>query len=410
MALGPVVAAALTTPAAKLWSLTIGGLEVSRQAGGAAGTSYGVEIETVVVTEAACDRISGLAFTLDDPAGVLTFDERAEVRLHDCVRDVPLFLGFLDQIGTVQDGLARRLKISAIGVEAVLDWMILPSALIGDLFTVLTLTQAVQSLVAQTTGGFPLRAFSDPSGGASSTQATPIANVSGAIPFPDGTNPADCSGMTLRQAIAYAVQLYGGPQGKPGCTVDFYGGLRLFAQTAIGTPPAVVWINSAPDAQSIGISPIGPYYGGKTDMGATYSEIVHRVLIRGGNAAGSGLVTDGAATIGPTPIFSDSTIKTAAARDALGRTIILGRGANLYGSTTIESIIVKDAGEHRAYGAITISDPELGFTGATFATLPILSIRKSFASSGMETWEVEFGSQVGAGSHLLRRLTASQVL
>lgn len=411
MPLAPVVGAALTTPAAKVWSLTIGGLEVSKQAGGTLGTSYGVEIGSVLLTEASCGRVSGLEFTLDDPLGVLTFDERAEVRFHDCVRDVPLFLGFLDQISVAQDGLGRKLNVSAVGIEIVLDWMVLSSAVMGDIFTVLTLTQAVQSLVAQTTGGYPLRAFANAAGGTASNQAQPLANVTGSIPFPDGTNPPDASGMTLRQGIAYAVQLYGGPSGKPGCTVDFYGGLRLLSQSAIGTPPAVVYINVAPDTQPINVSSaIGPYYGGNIEMGATYSEIVHRVLVRGGNAAGSGVVTDGSGTIGPTPIVSDSTIKTAVALAAVGRTAILGRGASIYGSMTVETITVKDAGEHRAYGYITIDDAQLGFTGSTFATLPVLSIRKSFASSGMETWAIEFGSPVGAGSHLLRRLTASQVL
>lgn len=408
MALGAVVGAALTTPAARKWTLTIGGLDVSIQLGGSKGTSYGVPIETVKLTEAGVDQVSSLAFVIDDPAGVLVFEERAPVHFHDCVRDVPLFEGFLDKIDVEQEGLARRHVVTCGGVEAALDWMIIPAG--ADLSVVAggpspALPDVVQALVGQALGvGVPLRAFANPGG--NSTQAKPVAgNVSDLVP-----TGLDLGGRTLRQAILAAVTLSGASL-PPGLTVDFYSGLRFMATTGYGGGyGGNVLLHQWSDRAAILVDG-ATFVGADTKAGSTFSEAIHQVYVQGGNAAGSGLVSDGTGLRGPIATISESLSTSAALRNSLGRTWLARRGALIYAKTRIEhQINAGTAGaERRAFGQLNIDNAQMGFTGANVALLPVQRIVKTFQPAGTEVWEIDAGAKVTGAGAFLRRIVPTAI-
>jgi hypothetical protein len=396
MALCPLVATQLTTPAARKWTLTIGGLDVAMQQGGAKGTSYGVEIDSVTVTEVGCDQVSSLSFVIDDPAGILAFEERAPIHFHDCVRDVPLFEGFLDRDEVTQEGLARRHHVTAIGIEVVLDWLIIPSPM-----TVIVangggsplMADVAQALLGQAIGvGVPLRAFQNLVSPYKSNAATPIDSMPGIIVATDlVTGDLVLGGKTLRQALATCSLLTDGPAQF---TVDFYGGLRM----SRGDPSDIVGMTVN------GVT----WIGADIKVGASYGEVIHQVYVQGGSASGTGVVSDGTGVRGPTGVVSEPLVTGAKMRDSLGRAWLSRRGALQYGTLTIEDQATAGTygAERRAFATVVvINSPEMGFTGPTIAILSVQKIEKTFRSGGTEVWQIAAGAKVTGAGAFMRRLT-----
>lgn len=412
MALGAVVGAALTTPTARKWTLTIGGLDVSIQLGGAKGTSYGVPIDSIRLVEVATDGVSSLAFDIDDPAGVLVFEERAPVHFHDHVRDLPLFDGFLDTIRVAQVGLARRHTVQCVGIEAVLDWMVLP-----DTVTIAVvsggpsppLSDVVQALVGQALGvGVPLRALMNVGG--QSTAAKPIADLNSQSVSTGASGDLALGGRTLRQAIVTCALLTGTVLPAQ-LTVDFYGGVRLMGSTGYGGGyGGNVLLVARADATGLVVDG-ATFIGAEASVGANFGEAIHQVYVQGGNAAGSGVVTDGSGIRGPIATASEPLSTTAGMRNSLGASWLARRGALIYGKVRIEDQANAGAAgaERRAYGTIQINNPEMGFTGGTVAILPMQRIAKSFRSGGQEVWEVDAGSKVTGAGGFMRRIVPTAI-
>jgi hypothetical protein len=110
MALGAVLAAALTDHSAHPFSLLIAGLDVIRQPG-VQGNAYGVELSTIQVTEAAAGGVSTLSFVIDDPLNVVGLSEGQPVLFQDNARNEPEFLGFVETAKVIPGGSSRSISV-----------------------------------------------------------------------------------------------------------------------------------------------------------------------------------------------------------------------------------------------------------------------------------------------------------
>lgn len=392
MALGAVVAAALTDHSARAWSLTVGGLEMIT-AGATAGQRSGTLLETVKVKEAMRGRVSSMTFLVDDPPVSIAIAEGSIVRLHDVTRDVPVFLGFVQTVTGRTVGLGRTLEISAVGVEVALDWLLIPSATIP---VGTKLDDAVQILVAAAIGiGFPLRAFSQ--GFIAPSQAFPVGNLTAGIVT---TYAVTITGQTLRQALyALAAAINVGGVNQADFTVDFYGGLRA--------GPILPYWNFS-DWTVIALTVDGtatPKIGADLEHVADYSAAVHQVYVVGANANGSGIVSDGSGILGPVETLSDSSSDSATKRDQIGQTYLAQRTAAIRGEVTLEhERNVGSAGAEIHTGTILrLTDASLAVAAQDYL---IGAIDKTFTAAG-EIWRVTYGGHPPSAVGTLRKITRS---
>lgn len=391
MALGPVLAAALTDHSARTKSLTVGGLEMLNPVG-TLGLRTGTLLDSVKVTEAMHGRVSSMSFTVDDPLVAITISEGMEVRFRDITNDVPIFLGFVETISSDTLGLGRTLTVTAIGVEALLDWLVIPT------LTILTGTDigmAAQQAATSAVGvGYPLRTTSAGTGG-TSTQANPIAQGG----FTLGLTAYDVviSGQTLRQAL-YALSAASDSEPYE-FTVDFYGGLRVKAQAfSTLTWDISDWVGLTIDGTAT--PKIGQAWENTTD----YSQAVHAVYVQGANAAGSGLVTDGTGIIGRVEFLSDNTSDTAAKRDTIGDAYMAQRQATARGKVTQEDqrTIGPQGTEIHAGMFATLTDATVGLSAYSAV---IGQIEKSFRGAASEVWTITYGGHPPSAIGTLRKIT-----
>ncbi len=431
MTLGAIIGTQLTDHAARAYRLNIGPLDVIKPYSASWATSYGVILESIVVSEEGAGGVSSMTFTVDDPKIELTMEVGQEVEFWDLGHQTatilsdygavgqPLFRGFLQSLSIRPDGVNRYIDVTCIGVEAVLDWMVVPT------YTIPSGTgqaAAVQSLVYNATGiGFPLRAFSMPTFPSSPSDvgdlATPVASDALGLNLRFDVVVAD--GSSLRQAISDVFAAC--DTGTPGtgfmsgafATVDFYGGLRTIeAYVSVNdplVPVGVVGVIAPRDyydsvtATSTN-TPVGSNQTTDLEFNIDVAGAVRGVYIRGANAAGSGLVSDGSGIAGPISYLSDDTSTTAAIRNAIAVDYLSRFALSIRGSFTYETVPAAIlAGCPRPGGYWSFGADSQTFVSTT--ALPIASIRKTFLGGGEQAWTVAVGGFPPSAVKQMRRLT-----
>jgi hypothetical protein len=391
MALGAVLAAALTDHSARAKGLYVGGQDVLLEPG-TGGNRMGTPIESVTVTEAGWNGVSSMTFRIEDPALEVSLSDGIEVRFHNITLDYPIFLGFIQTFDTISDfgNQGRTFVVTAVGIEIVLDWA----------KTTATLTFAagsdlggtVQSICANVEGVGPLRAFDNNSSFGS--QAFPLA-ASNIGPMAAFTIPA---GTTLREAIRLAqVAYYAGSGADPSVqwpfTVDFFYGLRMFQRNAI--------VPEFPSdyAEELVVDTAASATNGE-DVRYSWdgAGAVRSVLVIGTGV--SALVSADTGLPGQVAVISDTTITTLAAAQGAGQSYLSTMLATIRGSYR-QSDRVASTTVH-AIGRVRITDASMGLSAKPFA---IFQIQKTFNPSGRENWTVSFGGLPPSGAALMRRLT-----
>lgn len=396
MAVAAVLAAALTNHAARSRGLYVGGVDVTFEPG-SGGNRYGVAIESIVVTESGPGGVSSMTFTIDDPLIEVAIEDGLGVRYEDLGRETTTFLGFV-QAFSIEPGFGgqgRTIRVTAVGVEAVLDWAKVATTLVYDPAGAIlySLNDVIQGIVANAVGLGPIRALSG-YGAINSNQEGPIVSglgpVSSLLTIPAGT--------TVREAIRLAWQSLGFGIGSIGAqdlmwTVDFTYGLRVWTTSPLGL--------ERPDD-----------YGTETIVDTALSAAVAESLsyawdaagvVRGVIVIGTGVtvtVGDGSGKPGLIATLRDPALTTAAMATSAGVAYLNGFSPTVRGSYS-RTDREPDAAIH-AGGRVVISD-----TAAGLSTKPlrIMQVRKTFNGSNREDWTIAFGGLPPSGAALIRRLT-----
>lgn len=382
MAGAAIIAAALaggTSPFRMLW---VGGLDVWNQPGATKGQAYGVDVDSVTVREAAAGQVSDMTFAIDDPAKTCILPADGDlVRFHDASYDRPHFLGVVARFAVETAGLGRRITVWADGIESILDRSIVVSLTIASGTALHT---AYQSVLANAVGiGWPWNGL----------------GTSTVWPEPDGIltsgnaigSDVDVSGLTIRQAFAALEASRSDAQTWP-VTVSMYG--------RIVYPPLG---GANLDASDAG----GPYASDPVWV-RDFTESATDVYIRGGNAAGTGLVSRG-------PV------------GGLGRVVVVSEPRSTstnylgwYGRVALAEAVVEDGGSYRIDDQWGLWDSVAGkerrarlakgglvdaALGASFTNTNVDGITKRYSPTGTESWTVEHS---GSATSVLQRLRKTQ--
>lgn len=394
----PVVVAHQQNPATgHLYSLTIDGLDVIGQ----------VDPESIRATEAGPGAVSSMGFTILDPSKLVTIADNARIVMWDHTRDLPVFAGFVESQSPIPGygGQGRDIEVTAYGIAALLDQIIVPSLTLStatvadDLGTEFSDTSALQVLA----GYLPLRAFAPPAG--RSTQAGPVE----ATPRMRQIQSVVLDGMSIRAAFEAWVDKAGQIDSSRGYTaahpaldVDAWGGVRKFGIGLGSTSqtPLDYTTLTVTDAVS-GTAAANLRWTRDTSPG----QVVTAVYVKGGNAAGTGWVV-GDTTKGRAEAYvSDSAITTQAQKEAAAGAILGRKGTGVgRGSLRLESFTPINA---RTGGPLTITNTALGWAAKAFV---ISQIDKTFLQTGKQDWTVSFfdaNDVPSAGGPSLARLIRS---
>lgn len=405
-----IIGAALNPATAKTHSLTIGGLDVLYEPG---SFRYGVPRDTITLTEAGPGGISSLVFTIVDPSKLVTLAENDVVRFWNLTDNVPLFTGFVGSWTPRPAGPGRTIEVRCIGIEVVLDWMVIPfdTYLTGtyehedwhDLF---------QSLYYIADGvGVPLAVGASGSQG-QCARATPIINVGYG-----GNNGTviDVGGKTLRQALEMAVKLhqeltslnpYIASLGETwNITVDFYGGLRMWGPH-VGSPPYTP-TDYRRTFTIVDALPTSNTAAADLQHTTDTAGVVRRVYVHGANAAGSGLFTDGTGLPGGTAVISDPDSFDQFRLAATATVYLNERATAARGQFALEQYDdpSTESSQIRPGTLVTITDSPIGLSGYEAI---VSQIDKRFTPT-REDWAVHYGGFPKSASRSLRRLTRATV-
>lgn len=388
MPLAPVVATQLTDRAARYYGLYIDGLDVS--ADRVPGNGYAVDTESVEIIEAQAGQVSSMRFTIGDPLNEITVADGARVTFVNLNKDVTEFAGWVDTATMRTVGIGREIEVSCIGIEAVLDWLVVGSVTIaqGTPFT-----DAMQQILSAAAGiGFGL------SWGQGTTYDAGIQSPAGISPKRDVT----ITGQTVRQAfeaVAAASLDDFPPPGWIALTVT-YGGVVLLkgvftAATIFGTAQQVV-------------STSGPVYPANHEYSPIQGDSTRAVYVVGGNAAGTGLVPDGTGIPGQTAIVNEpgattEQLKRAAAYAVMGRNGEFGAGTFTLENYT--QTATRDAAK-RVWSQWIVTDSVYGLSSVT---VNVLRIVKRFHKGGTETWTLTYGNRLRSAARQIRVLTRTTV-
>lgn len=399
MALAPVVAAALNVGLpTRPKGLYVDGLDILGNSG---RTAYGVAIESIELTEAGPGQVSALSFVIDDPTLAVAAGLMTRVLLVDIARDVILFAGFVRSFAMTPLGVGRRIAVECVGLESVLDWMIVPAVNIAAGVDVYA---AVGTMLGLATGiGVPIRLGTSPTPGNPTTLTSSVALGSSPSPL---SYAVAFGGGSLRQALSAVLDSNLGiwPPGSGivgwNLTVDFYGNLRCWYTAS---PFDMSSTDFGPLTISVAASRPPANLQHRTDMGSA----ARGAYVAGGAAAGSGLVGDGTGIPGPVALIRNTDSLVREDKLAIGQQYLTSRGATVGGTVECEENvnIGSVAAQVRPGSLVTITDAQAGLLAYT---TPISEIRKRFYPSGAETWTIAYGS-LETGTQLLRRLTRDRL-
>lgn len=404
-----LIATQLTDRGARARRLNIGGLDVLKPYGSTWTTQYHVPIESIALTEEGAGAVSSLTFDIEDPRIELPLAEGSDVEFWDITNDRPLFAGFLQAFTPRPDGVNRTIGIRSVGIEVLLDWMLVPALTIP---AGTDQVAAIQSIVANATGvGWPVRAFAFWSIGtgysAVSSQAFPIAVGTDYTLDYDLVLDGDSVRGAIAKVFTSSVSASGPPKGSLATngglvTIDYYGGLRVIPTYLSGGLTAV-YLPADYDDLDISNTSSGARAVAGLDMTIDASGIVRAVYVKGGNAAGSGLVSDGSGIPGPVSTISDATSLDGTKRNNIAGDYLLEFSQSPRGQAPLFMSPADLASNYRPGGTVTFAADGQTFNDET--TFVIASIRKTFLGNGNQNWTVSFGGHKPSAMKQLRRLT-----
>lgn len=417
MALGAILAAALTDHSARYRILTIDGVEVHFKPSGTQGSKFGVPLESITVTERGTGGVSSMTFTIEDPLNEITVRRGQEVVFRQAQYDYFIFRGFIASRSIRPWGIGRAIDVACAGVEIILDWAKVSAMTYSWTTTTRPLTRdVIQSLVANCLTGhaLPLR---DGSNSASTvcTQANPVApsvllgNIGPIGPIADG-NIAIAAGTTLREAIRQVMGISDGHGGYADfLTVDWTLGLRCYIlqwtkayQVANGPDDYTI-----PNIQDTAAGATAA--AGLVDtLDALSAPTAVYVKATGATALVSDYTTDrGETAYVELPAISDA--QTAAlygSRYLIGATIATGSTpaweAASRGVLPLDAVADSAAMASTTHvgGWIDINDPQ---TGLQFSAV-IGEIQKTFDATTQD-WRITYGGPAPSMANLARTLT-----
>jgi len=389
-----IVGAALTDHSAHPYSLFLNELDLI----GPPSRGFAVGIETITVNEVGPGGVSSISFTIDDPSKLITITSGQVIRFWwnansaGSVVDMPLFLGFVDTYTLRPDfGMqGRSIDVQGIGVEALLDWKILPTyqaaVTLPEVISILgfsvgipsaTLYQAVQ---AQSSLAAPVGGYSRAAG---DVQAALIGNASSVgVPLRQALQEVIDSATLLDQQPAFT----GCSQIKVLFTIDFYGQLRLWNDSPTTQPT-----DYAQDSFDVtSLTGVVENLEFTTDP----SQIVHEVWVTGSGAAATPtLYDDGTGIKGKQSAVTDTTITTAAKALQAAQAVFTANSNQVRGSYERSDWTPGGAAgtSIRAGSLVTMVDPTVSINSPTNG-YRIMEIEKTFNGSGRQNWKVSFGS------------------
>lgn len=406
MAGAAVIATQLTDQSTILYRLTLDGVDFLDR-----GSGFGVSIESIRLDENGPGGVSSLAFTINDPLIEATFTSTAVVEFWDVANDRPEFLGFIQSVAVSPTAVGRVFHVTCVGIEALLDWMMVPYL---QVFAGTVLASAIQAIIANATGvSWPIRAFAT-----TAAEAAGVGNQERPIAGYDGTSPVvtyevELEGQTVREAIRLVTEAAGtwyGTNAGPQFTIDFYSGLRVGSihltdgqwNGALGSDLSGLLIGTV---SVVAISPSSL----KIDLRP--SDVTRAVYIKGGvprttgyDPVGSGLIGDGSGIPGQVAYVIDDTVLTDEVRNYVGVSYLGAFSMESRGTMTVEAGLADyiDTREVRP-GQTVAFDPDSQIF-ADYTDFVIFSISKTFYPGGQK-WDVAFGGFQRAVAPQTRRLT-----
>ena len=398
--LAPLIAQQQGTSSA-FFSITLDGLDVAARP----GSGYGVDPESLHITEADYGQASSASFAIMDSQAVVSVFPGQFVRIHDLGLDMPVFVGWVDNYDVQELSLGRQINVDCVGIETALDWLYGP-AWAGDVNA--DVLGCIQALIANAYGvGVGLRSAGSASN--ASTMALPIAaSVSGAIgAIAVAAGPLRQQISSLAEQLMVILYATFGLQMTIvfGMTVDYWHNIRIFRADGVS--------QNRSDYAGITITTAAAPYPQHSDY--QVGSAVARSVVVTNSGASPTVVSDGSGIPGPTATY-DGSYATLAARVAAGQAYLASQLPSYSGQTTIEidraNVSTQGMGtinaQRRAGSLVTFTVPQVGASGVVSQ---ISSIEKSFADSGMETWTLHFGgSERQSAAVLLRKMTAGKTV
>jgi hypothetical protein len=394
MALGAVLAAALTDHSQRITAIYIDGVDVSKEP--ATPSRYAVPGNTISINELGPDGVSSMEFTIECTTALpITVLDGAEVRFEytSLTPAYRYFRGWVDHVDyeNMDGDVGTRFKVRCTGIEAALDWMVLPADTVIAAGT--DPGVAVQMLLTASTGtvGGIFNAAGSGTGSGTSSQATPI--ITGWAPVYALASAVTVSaGTTLREGIRQITAQSPGSLGGIFATVDFWGGLRYFDGL---TDNVVITVDDDPPVN-------GP--GENTTYGIDASQ-VRQVVVKGTGVTAT--VSDGSGKPGATAVLVDATITTIAAAQQAGSGYLRQYASAIRGQWTYTDYDGGGNGIHAFQTFGGIADARLGLTGTNQQVSAIA--RSNFhgggSSNNKEDDTFSFGGRPPSVTALTRQLT-----
>lgn len=402
MPLAATICNANGNPAGGPWSIEINGNDYALTAA-TAGHKIGIPVESLELDLEGAGGVSSCSFAIDDPDRLVTIAEGDRVWIYDHTREVPRFAGWIQAWTNVPMGIGRQVHVEAQGREAILDWAFIPGTLTIPAGTDLEDAALACAGAALYPQGVELLAFAASSEEGSAYASAGIGNF---FTF-DYHLVADAviTDTTLRDALNQVASLTASTAPLDGhliypvikISVDFWGYLRVW----VGTPGDWADVSTSSGFGSASPAPADPQFLNDA-AGAC-----HAVYVVGGNAAGTGMVTDGTGIPGPIARINDSTITTQAGKDAAGLQYMANRTGIQRAPLRLEDFVPAGSGgvAHPRPGAkVQIRDAQLGIDPAVQYLMDGITI--SFSGGGdLEQWEISAGGRRPSAVNYIRRLT-----
>lgn len=376
-----LIATQLTDRSSRTNTLTIGTL--GEVLGPTSTTTYRTPIESIVVTEEGPGGVSALDFDIVDPSKAVTLTEGANVEFWDVTNSRPLFAGFVMSWTVKPEAIGRRFEVRCVGVEAVLDWMVVPA------LTIAAGTRAhaaVQRIVGNAYGvGVQLRCLVDELSGFYGSQTFPTAALENVSAGTTTIEAVTLDGETVREALRKVLDnalldnsfTESTENVRAVATVDFWRGLRVWLADDKPSDYANATVNESGSSSSVSV------LEHEVDAGG----VARQVNVQGGNAAGSGVIGGGSGIPGPIAALSDSSITTAAGKVGAGTAYLSRESSSVRGRLTIHEFAIPTTNV-RAGSKVTVTSTPLGLSSATYV---ISQIRKTFSPGGRQAWAVTYG-------------------
>jgi len=376
---------------------------------GTAANRAGVPIDGVIVKENGPGGVSSMTFTITDPtpsgSGAVNLQIGQEVRFYDITNDRFVFAGWVQTWSAVPfAGVGRAYKVTAQGIEALLDWLKCANVTIpagidyGD-----AIVRAVSNAMATSGLGVPLYVVYPGwiLGQYNGNGTQPIGSLGDSTgPALMGASVAVTGPKTLREVcrmIGAAANLPNNShgQGVPDTrvTIGFDGKLRAWG-TAIGNGPNDYSICQVSNAVG-GVRAVIPEH--IVDGGG----VTRAVIVSGSGGTVYGPFTDGTNIPGDIATISDTTVANATDAAQVAGAYLQDKSPTTRGTAVLEENTPTN--NVRAGSSLQVlSEPNAtGFAGG-----PIGQLTKTYSAGGaLERWKITYGGLPASFTSRVRRLT-----